>query len=43
MGESVSIDAVLGQIEINTKNNGQSLRIDWRKITEKAIENWSIN
>lgn len=41
LGESVSIDMVLDQIEINAKNNGWSLAENWRTITEKNIEIWS--
>lgn len=41
LGESVSIDMVLDQIEINAKKNGRSLEEGWRMITEKSIEIWS--
>lgn len=41
LGESVSIDAVLDQIEINVKNEKYSLNNNWRMITEKNIEIWS--
>jgi|GEM_PF-4311555 len=40
-GESISIDSVLNQIEVNAKNNGFLLNGDWRLITEKNIEVWS--
>lgn len=41
LGESIPIDAVLNQIEINAKNKGLSLKNNWRMITEKNIEIWS--
>ena len=40
-GESISIDAVLDQIESNAKKNGLSIKGNWRIITEKNIEIWS--
>jgi len=40
-GESISIDSVLNQLEINAKNEGHLLKSDWRMVTEKNIEIWS--
>jgi hypothetical protein len=40
-GESISIDAVLDQIETNAIENGLTLKNNWRVITEKNIEIWA--
>jgi len=42
-GQSISIDSVLDQIEINSKKKGLTLINDWRMITEENIENWAGN
>lgn len=41
IGDSVSIDAVLEQIEFNTKSKGFLLNNDWRMFTERNIANWA--
>lgn len=41
LGEDISIDSVLDQIEINLKNEGHLLKSNWRMVTEKNIEIWS--
>lgn len=41
LGNSISIDTVLDQIEINAKKDGHLLKSDWRMITENNIEIWS--
>jgi hypothetical protein len=41
LGEIISIDSVLDQIEINAKKNGRSLKNSWQMITEMSIEIWS--
>lgn len=43
IGESISIDAVLDQIEFNAKKVGHLLKSDWREISETNIEIWSKN
>lgn len=40
-GETIAIDSVLDQMEINAKGKGLSLKNNWRIITEKNIEIWS--
>ena len=40
-GQSISIDSVLNQLEINAKNEGHLLKSNWRMVTEKNIEIWS--
>lgn len=40
-GESISLDVVLDQIEINAKEKGLLLTSNWQIITEKNIEIWS--
>lgn len=40
-GETISIDSVLDQMEINVKKNGLLLKKNWSMITEKNIEIWS--
>jgi len=42
-GESISIDAVLDQLETNAKEKGLSLNSNWRIIMEKNIEIWAGN
>lgn len=42
-GESISIDAVLDQIEASAKKEGKMLKDDCRIITENNIENWAKN
>jgi len=39
-GESVSIDAVLDQMEISATNECHSLKNDWRMITEANVKIW---
>jgi hypothetical protein len=39
-GETISIDAVLDQLETNVKKIGLSLMSNWRIITKKNIELW---
>jgi len=41
LGEDISIDSVLDQIEINLKDEGHLLKSNWRMVTEKNIEIWS--
>jgi hypothetical protein len=41
LGEAVSVDSVLEQVEIIIKNNGLSLRNDWRMLTERNIAIWA--
>ena len=41
LGEEVSIDSVLDQIESNALQKGWLLKSNWRLITEKNIEIWS--
>jgi hypothetical protein len=41
IGEYVSVDKVLDQIETNAVKIGQTLKSDWRMITEKSIQIWS--
>jgi hypothetical protein len=41
LGESVSVDEILDLVEINCKENGHSLKNNWRVITEKNIELWA--
>ncbi len=38
LGESISIDAVLDQIEINITKDGHALKSNWRKITEENMK-----
>jgi len=40
-GETISIDSVLDQMEINAKKIGLSLKSNWRMVTEQSIEIWS--
>jgi hypothetical protein len=40
-GQSVSIDAVLNQIEFDAKTSGHKLKINWRLTTERNIEIWA--
>lgn len=40
-GETISIDSVLDQMEINAMKKGLSLKSNWRMVTEKNIEIWS--
>jgi len=40
-GETVFVDAVLDQIEINAKKESRTLKNNWRLITESSIEIWS--
>lgn len=40
-GETISIDSVLDQLEINAKKNRLLLKSNWRIITEKNIKVWS--
>ena len=40
-GDSISIDSVLDQIEVTSKNEGIILKSNWRMITERSIEIWS--
>lgn len=40
-GQSISIDAVLDQIETNTRNKILTLQNNWRMITEENIKIWS--
>jgi len=40
-GQSVSIDAILDQIEIDAKTSGHKLKNNWRLTTERNIEIWS--
>ena len=41
LGESVSLDAVLGGIEEDLTQQGRSLKRNWRMITEENIKIWS--
>ena len=41
LGETIFIDSVLNQIEINTMNKGLLLENNWRIITETKIAVWS--
>ena len=41
LGDELSLDAILDQIEINVTKAGLSLKSNWRMITEKNIEIWS--
>ena len=41
LGDELSLDAILDQIEINITKAGLSLKSNWRIITEKNIEIWS--
>lgn len=40
-GETISIDSVLDQIEINAKKKGHLFNNNWRMITEENIMIWS--
>jgi|GEM_PF-1861726 len=40
-GDSIQIDSVLNQIEVNARKNLVLLKNNWRIITEKNIEDWS--
>jgi len=42
-GETISIDAILDQIEKSANGKGHSLKNNWRIITEKNIEIWAKN
>ena len=41
LGDELSLDAILDQIEINVTKAGRTLKSNWRMITEKNIEIWS--
>jgi hypothetical protein len=41
LGQSVSIDAVLNQIEFDAKTSGHKLKNNWRLATERNIEIWA--
>ena len=41
LGDSISIDSVLDQIEVKANNERHLLKSNWRIITEKNIEVWS--
>ena len=41
LGDELSLDAILDQIEINVTKTGLALKSNWRMITEKNIEIWS--
>jgi len=40
-GDSISMDVVFNQIEVNAKKEGKLLRSDWRMIMENNIGTWS--
>ena len=41
LGDEISLDAILDQIEINVTKAGLALKSNWRMITEMNIEIWS--
>lgn len=40
LGETISLDSVLDQLEISANEKGHLLKSDWRIDTEKNIETW---
>ena len=42
LGDELSLDAILDQIEINATKAGLALKSNWRIITEMNIKLWSV-